>query len=501
MTQREWKVEDYIALLRRHWGLIASLAVVGALLGYGISRLLPSRYQSQSTILVQQPTVSTQVVAPVISENLNERLVTMKQQVLSRSRLEPLIRQSGLYAEDLNRVSMDSLVARLQHAIGVTAIRPLGDNDQAAVLGFSITVEWDNAQTAREVCTAITSMFIQENISRREQKSQDTNQFLAQQLVDAKTKLDEQGAKLAAFEARHIGFTPNGPQQNFEVLSGLYSQLDATTQAITRAQLDKSLAQSTLAQEITTREASQTGKNPETFGQELAALQTQLASLQARYTDSYPDVIKTKIQIEALKKKIAESERENAALDPNGSGKGPMEPLQFIQLRAQIKADDQLIAQKTKDEERLQESIKGAQARLEATPAVEQEYEQLTRDHQTASEFYNDLLRKRDQSAMATALEQRQEGEQWTLLEPANLPTKPSFPNPPLFAAGGFVVGLALACGIAFLMELQDTSMRSEGDVESVLRLPVLAMVPAIGPLGEKEGIAGQLKGSAGARA
>jgi polysaccharide chain length determinant protein (PEP-CTERM system associated) len=491
MTQREWTAEDYMTLLRRRWVLIVILGVVGAIISYGVSRLLPSRFESQSKILVQQPTV--QIVAPITSENLNEQLVTMKQQVLSRSRLEPLIRQSGLYSEDINRVSMDSLVARLQNAISVTAIRPMGDNDQAAVLGFSIDVDWDNPRTAQEVCTAVTSMFIQENIRRREQNSQDTNQFLAQQLADAKAKLDEQGAKLAAFGARHIGFSPNAPQQNFEYLSGLYTALDSATQAITSAQMDKSLAQSTLAQQIAAKRASQTGKNPETFGEQLAALQTQLASLQARYTDSYPDVVKTKIEIEALKKKIVESEEQDKSLDLNGTGKGTMEPLQFIQLRAQIHADEQLISQKTDEEARLQQQIKIAQARVQATPEVEQEYEQLTRDHQTALDFYNDLLRKRDQSAMATDLERRQEGEQFTLLEPADLPSKPFFPNRPLFALGGFGGGLTLGFGLAFLMELRDTSLRSERDVESTLRLPVLAMIPAIDDLVAKKAVVGRL--------
>jgi len=501
MTQREWTARDYMTLLRRWWVLIIALGVVGLLLGYGISRFLPNRYESQSKILVQQPTVSSNVVAPVLSEDLNERLVTMKQQVLSRASLEPLIRQSGLYPEDINRVSMDSLVARLQKSIDVTAIRPIDDNDQSKVLGFSVTVDWDNARTAQDVCAAVTSMFIQENIRRREQNSQDTNQFLAQQLTDAKAKLDEQGSKLADFEARHIGFSPDAPQQNFEILTGLYSQLDATTQAITRAQLDKNLTQSTLTQQIATRQASQTGKNPETFEEELAALQTQLASLQARYTDSYPDVVKTKLQIEALKKKIAESQAQDKDLDVDGAGKGAMEPLQFIQLRAQIRADNQLITEKTKEQERIQEQIRVAEARVQATPQVEEQYEQLTRGHQMALEFYNDLLKKRDQSAMATDLERRQQGEQLTLLEPADLPSEPSYPNRVLFAFGGFGAGVGLGFGLAFLLELRDTSLRTERDVESTLRLPVLAMVPSIQGLVEKSVTVNRLTGTSDARA
>jgi capsular polysaccharide biosynthesis protein len=114
---------------------------------------------------------------------------------------------------------------------------------------------------------------------------------------------------------------------------------------------------------------------------------------------------------------------------------------------------------------------------------VEQQYKELTRDYQTALDFYNDLLKKRDQSAMAADLERHQEGENFSILDPANLPDKPSFPNHPLFALGGFVGGLGLGIGLAFFLESRDTSFRTERDVEIALRLPVLAMVPAIEPM------------------
>jgi polysaccharide chain length determinant protein (PEP-CTERM system associated) len=486
MRQHEWTTEDYLTLIRRRWLLITILGIVGAFAAYGISKLIPNRYESQSEILVEQPTVAG--VAPLVQENLNDRLVTLRQQVLSRARLETLIRQTGVASEDTH-ASMDPLIFKLQKAIDVSPIRPPGDDGSTKVLGFSVSVDWDNPRQAQELCTAVTSVFIEENIKRRQQNSEDTNQFLAQQISDARAKIDEQNAKLAAFEAHHVGFSPEAPQQNFELLSGLYSQLDATTQAITRAQLDKNLAQSTLTQQIAARQASQTGKNPETFEEELAALQTQLASLQARYTDNYPDVIKTKIQIEALKKKIAESQGQEKGLDLEGNGNGAMEPLQFIQLRAQIRADNQVITEKTKEQERLQAQINVAELRVQATPAVEQEYKQLTLDHQTAVDFYNDLLKRRDASAMATDLDRRQEGEQWSLLQPADLPIEPSFPNRPLFAGGGFAGGIVLGLGLAFLLEIRDTTLRSERDVESTLRLPVLAMIPAVEDLIERKAL------------
>jgi len=159
-------------------------------------------------------------------------------------------------------------------------------------------------------------------------------------------------------------------------------------------------------------------------------------------------------------------------------------------LRAQIHNYDQVIAEKTREQDQIKQQIRVYQDRVQSSPAIEQQFKELTRDHQTALDFYNELLKKRDQSAMATDLEHHQEGEQFRVLDPANLPDKPAFPNRPLFTFGGFGGGLALGLAIALLLEMKDTSMRSERDVEFVLHLPVLAMVPAIEPLLEKNSVA-----------
>jgi capsular polysaccharide biosynthesis protein len=112
------------------------------------------------------------------------------------------------------------------------------------------------------------------------------------------------------------------------------------------------------------------------------------------------------------------------------------------------------------------------------SPVVEQQYKQVTRDHQMALDFYNDLLKKRNESGMATDLEQAQEGEHFQILDPANMPKEPIFPNRPLFALGGFGGGLGLGLFLMYLMEARDKSLRNEKDVEACLGLPTLALVP-----------------------
>jgi polysaccharide chain length determinant protein (PEP-CTERM system associated) len=487
MAQRELTPADYVAMLRRHWILILVCTLVGGPLAYGVSRFLPVKYKSQTLVLIQQQSVPLDYVKSIDTADINQRLSSMQQQILSRSRLEPIIRQYGLYSVDASKGSMDALVAQLQKAIEVTPVSPMAETRSSQLPGFNVTVTLDNPRMAQEVCTAVTSMFIEENLKSRQQHSEQTTQFLSQQLVDAKAVLDDQDAKLAAFKSQHINSLPDEEQTNLNLLTGLTSQLDAATQALARAQQDKSFAESMVSQQEASWQASQTGHNPATMEQQLIAMQAQLSSLRARYTDDYPDVIKTKADIAAMQRKMAETNNQAGSPEPANNVKTSIEPPQIQQLRAQVHNYDQVISEKTREQEQIKQQIRLYQDRIQSSPAVEQQYKEVSRGYQTALDSYNDLLKKRQESSMATQLERDQQGEQFRVLDPANLPTAPSFPNRPLFALGGLGGGLALGLGLTFLMELKDSSLKTERDVEVALQLPVLAMVPAIEQLTSKK--------------
>src|ERR1700746_665218 len=276
MTERELTLSDYTAMLRRRWVLIVVLALVGGPVAYGVSRFLPDRYKSQTLVLVERPSVPEKIVASLDTEDLAQRLSSMQQQILSRSRLEPIINQFGLYSNDTNKVPMEDLVERLQKAIEVTPVLPMAQTQSRQLPGFYVNVTLGNARTAQQVCTAVTSMFIEENLRLRQQHSEDTTQFLVQQLAEAKTNLDEQDAKLAVFKSRYLGSLPEQGPTNLNLLTGLTSQLDAATQALARAQQDKSFAESMLPQQIAAWQATQTGRNPQTLAHTPEALPAHL---------------------------------------------------------------------------------------------------------------------------------------------------------------------------------------------------------------------------------
>ena len=152
-----------------------------------------------------------------------------------------------------------------------------------------------------------------------------------------------------------------------------------------------------------------------------------------------------------------------------------------MQLRHQIQQNESFISRTTLEQQRLQQQIDTYQSRLVLSPRVEEEYKLLTRDYNTAQGIYDRLLNNKSESEIQTDLEERQQGEQMRLLDPASFPNSPSFPVRWKFAAGGLGSGLALGILVAFWLEFRDKAIRDEADVTATLELPMLTSVPWVG--------------------
>ena len=192
-----------------------------------------------------------------------------------------------------------------------------------------------------------------------------------------------------------------------------------------------------------------------------------------------------------LRRKAIEANNAAATAPPDTQKANAAEPAEIRQIRLQIHQYEQIIAQATRDQGRLQQQIQSYQAKVAVSPAVEEQYKVLTRDYDTANKAYQDLLAKKDTSTQAQDVQTSQLGEQFQLLNSADLPDAPSFPKRWLFLAGGVGAGLGLGFALALLFELKDTSIRTEPDVEAVLELPTLISLPWLGAEDEKNPEAG----------
>jgi succinoglycan biosynthesis transport protein ExoP len=206
-----------------------------------------------------------------------------------------------------------------------------------------------------------------------------------------------------------------------------------------------------------------------------------LLQLQGRYTDDHPDVIKAKADIAEVEKRLKEVNTTAANAPESTEKASASEPPEIRQLRLQIHQYQGVIDQATIDQKRMQGQIGLYQSRTAMSPNVEEQYKVLTRDNDTAQSFYKDLLVKKSTSGLTTSMETQQEGEQMHILTTAGLPDSPSFPNRPIFAAGGLGVGLALGLIIAIWLEFSDKSIRTEKDAAAIMDLPLLISVPWLG--------------------
>ncbi len=472
-------LSDVKRILSRYWwvALITTTLCAGA--GVALAILLPKRYTSETVILVEQPTVPTEYVKPIITEDLNRRLASMQEQILSRTRLQPIIEKFSLYPKDKDGVYTDEVIARLRAAVKITPMEPMAGTDNRQLPGFEVAVESRTPELAQQICSEIMSMFLEQNSQEREQQASRTTSFLTKQLDEAKSKLDEQDARLAQFKRQYLGSLPEEGQTNLSLLTGMNSQLEANTQALSRAHQDLAFNESLLSQQETNLRAAQTGQNPETAELQLNALRDQLANLLSHYTPKHPDVVKVQNQIAELEKRRAAgpvTESPDEITSQHAIAASP----QAQQLRAKIKQDQIVIADFTKQQTLIQGQIRELQGRVQASPMVEQQLKELTRSYQSALDFYNELLKKRQNSAMAADLEHQQESEQFRVLDPPSLPDKASFPNKPLFAGGGLATGLGLGLGLLYLIAFSDTSLHTERDVEKCLKLPVMVSIPTL---------------------
>lgn len=489
---RTLNLEDYLGIFKRRGWIILIPLVILPIITYSASYTVAPQYLSKTTILIDSQKVPDSLVKPVVSSDLDSRLASMREQILSRTSLQPIIERYNLYAN--KHMSMDDRIDLARKSIGIELITS-EISHSGGLPGFSISFKAGDAHTAQMVCGEITSLFTGENLKSREASAEGTTDFIKSQLADAKRSLDEQDAKLAAFQSQYMGRLPGEEATNMGMLSSLNTQLEATTQQVQQMEQNKSYEEAMLAgqTQATQNAAAASASGVPVSPQAQLGLQTQLdtleaqeADLTAHYTADYPDVIAVKKKIAALRKQIAAAQAPAPAASSTAAVPAmPSRPdsLPVQQLRAQIRAIDLGIQNKRKEQAQIQAQIGAYQGRISSSPLVEQQYKELTRDHQTAEAFYNDLLSKMNQSKMATDLEKRQQGEQFRMLDEPNLPDAPFSPKRSVFLFGGIFAGLAVGLSIAAFLEFKSPVLRTERDIWAFTKLPTLAVIAFAGDM------------------
>lgn len=486
---QQFDIGRYAGIVRRRYLPFLIMLLLGWLLVWGASWLLPARFKSSTLILVEQPTMPKDYVTPNVSNNLQDRLQSITQQIMSRDRLLLIIDKMHLY-EGKRALTPDQKVALMRKDIDVELVR---DPTSRTISAFHVSYSAASPQVAQRVAGALTSLFINDNQQTLQQESEATTTFLQGQLAAASAGLAKQEADIQAFQSQHQGELPSEQASNLQILSGLQSQLQSEQDALNTARQQRTYFESLIEQYRTLQEASANpGGSPTGLAlidEQIAKMKSQLADLSTRYTDQYPAVQQLKKQIaqeEHVRRQAAAALSSQASATKHAGGStipgvaGGATGTLLLQIESQAKANQTELINRERAVKALEARIGSYQQRLDAGPASARQLADLTRGYTQSQANYDALLKKESDSEMATNMEQMQQGQRFRVLDPPSLPMKPDFPNRLKFSAVGIVVGLVLALVVGGGLELLDDRLHSDKEIEKLLPVAVISEVPEV---------------------
>ena len=494
--------------------LIGILTVLGCAIAIVIVMMLPPVYQSDALILVDSQKIPENYVESTVNTNVQDRLATISQQILSTTRLQKIIDTFNLYANERKTKAQEEIIEQMRKDITIKLERGWTGGQPGA---FHVGYQGDNPPLVTQVANQLANLFIDENLRTRERQAEGTADFIDSQLAEAKKTLDQLESKLSAYKVRHNGELPQ--QEDFldATLTRLQTELEGNQDATNRAQQNKLMLQNTLsmaeAEETALEFHPQSGRSAQgTPGRSADAapprpkrselLQQQYDALLVRYQPKNPDLRALQAEIDVQKKIEAQEAAKVAAPAqaplPARAGAAPATGLARVPLppppsrdvmqarervetlKSQIALEDQELGTRSTDRKQILHTMSVYQGRIERMPLREQEIASVTRDYEISKANYKSLLDKKLAAGMASDMERRQQGERFTLLDPARVPEKPVRPNRPLFSIAGCLGALILAFGIGFVRETNKNQILGEWEI--VADIPILGRVPVIHP-------------------
>lgn len=474
-----WKGKAWIVLI---W-LVASAGTAVVVC------VLPARYKAETVILVESQRIPEAFVASTVSTDLRDRLSSLSQQILSYSRLLSIVKKFDLYRDERANSVEEQIIEMMRKDIDIRLEKGWSEHRPGA---FRISYEGPNPSVVAQVTNQLGNLFIDENLRAREVQATGTSEFLENQLVEAKKRLEEQEEKLSSYKLRYNGELPEQESTLNTALTRLQIQLQGVQDSLNRTQQQKIMQENEIEAARTSLQTmtkiieelnapDHSRSDPATPLKESELLEKELTHLVARYTDQHPEVKRIR---EALQKA---RERENdearlSALKAPGSDGDPALPRSEIGNKRRAAFEQNLVRERERvenlkaqgvivekrlaslNEERqhvLRESAL-VQARLSQLPIREQQLAGITRDYEISKANYRSLLDKRLAAEMAADMERRQKSERFTMLDPARVPEKPVKPNRSLFYVLGSSLGLLLGLATAFAWEWRKNCLLGE---------------------------------------
>ena len=475
----ELRFYDYVKMLKRRRWWIGFVVVAITCATSMVALRLPSFYKSETTIQVDPQKVAGDLFPSPVTSSVADRLSIVRQQILSPNRLHMLIEQLGLFSDEIASRGEERILKRMQDSVSLDVLDTGGQRLGAFRVGYTAA----DPVVASRVANALAETIISENLRARKVQFSGTTDFLQGELADTKKQLEMKEAELGRIKSTYVADLPESKQYHLEALSNLRTQLQALQDRINNDQQQKVYLQSMSANsypavDADTESGGAASGSPEQA--QIQKLEARLSELRARYGPSHPDVRRTQSELNSLKAKAAQEEREAAQTQMPAEPKPAEKPRRNPVLDAQMGKLDQEIADATKQVKAIQQQIDAHSGKLEMEPVFEQQIAGVMRDYDTLRAHYNRLLDKKLSAEMAEELDDRQKGERFIVLDAAPIPRLPSGPNRGLLMLAGLFGGLVGGIALALVLELTDESVRSEQEAVSIFGKSVLAGIPAI---------------------
>jgi protein tyrosine kinase modulator len=530
---------DWLRALRKRRDLLLIVFAAGALVTIALTLLLPAMYKSSATILIEQQELPADFVRSTVTSYADQRVQVISQRVMTTQTLLDLIKRFDLYPRQRTRESREELMARMRddidfRMISADVIDPRSGRPTAATIAFSVSYTSPVPETAARVANALSSLYLNENLTQRARLAEDAASFLRGQGDMLDKRIGQLEAELAAFKQEHAGSLPEYTQLNLQLLDRAEQQMrDAETRQMAldqqRLYLEAQLAQlspvssmyaesgerilstndrlKTLKSQLASAEARYSPDHPDIarLRREIAGLnasatsvkdagsndlrrqledaRTSLAAAEQKYTPDHPDRVRLAREVSALEARLATqttaavAPSQTEALKPDADADNPA----YIQIQAQLSSvrNDQaaLVSQVTQ----MRNEVANYRRMITVSPQIEKQYRELSRDYDDARAKYHDIRAKQMEAQTAQNLETDRKGERFTLIEPPLTPEKPVSPNRGALLVVGLLLSLAFAAALLWLFDSNDRRVRGRADLARLLGAPPLAVVPRIG--------------------
>ncbi|MDA8172784.1 MAG: hypothetical protein M0Z48_13255 [Nitrospiraceae bacterium] len=461
------EISRYLAVIRekRYVALAVGLAVLSAIVWGGF--LWPKTYRADSTVFVQKGLLMQPFMKNSgVSATLEDELRILKNSMTSRSILSRVLKHLDMDVTAKNARQYEALIKKVREDLDVT----VKEGRRESIDLFTISFASGNPAESRDFVNALVNEYIEESIADRRNSALGAYTFLSGQMDGYRKKLDETDQKIRGFMQAHPNMMLQGASASASRIGALQSaEVDAEIKL--KELMDK---RNELAMELSGKKklVAGLGAKDGSFQSRLDRLNDELIMLKTKYTDQYPEVIKTKAEIDSLKRQMqlagsAPEAGQNAAINPV-----------YQQLRDELAQTDSAISSAKIRLSAISGQQLAARRTIGSLPSEQAELSNLQNDRDAEQKIYDNLAQELESARVSKDLQMSDYSSMLRVVDPAVLPFIPEKPDMVKMIALGLFLGLFSGVGAAIGLDYLNNSYRDEEAVETGLRIPVLISIP-----------------------